>query len=235
MPIFRLLRLLGAASFLVAAARLIGSSRRRPHDPTQEHVKAGNADEGGDQPREQERSKWAAPHRDADNRTSPGDERQQRCERRYWIVTGITSVAATLATVVAAGFAIGAYNASWESVKEARNQVIEANRQANEAVRQSGILRDTLIASNRAWLDMDIEIASDLNPQVDGENLTVQATVHNFGHSPALGVFLTMEFYPNPLFGQIGQPLEAACHRRNKEAIKGLTAAGKLIVPGAPS
>lgn len=135
MLIVRWLKLLSAVSFLIATGRLIGLGQRRPHDLTREHIKTSNADESGYEPREQERSRQAAPPRGANNRLSPGDERQQRCERRYWIVTGITSVVATVATVVAAAFAIGAYNASLDTVREARNQVIAAS-EANEINRR---------------------------------------------------------------------------------------------------
>lgn len=179
----RLLKLLGAASFLVATARLIGLGRRRPHDPAQKYIKAGDADESSYEPREQERSKQAAPHHDANNRSSPGDESQQRYERRYWIVTGTTSVVATFATVAAACFAIGAYNASWEAVGAGRDQADTA--------------RKALLASDRPWLQVaDFKVG---RFQIDDQYVFIgtDLKLKNVGHSPALDIHIVPVLMPS--------------------------------------
>lgn len=193
----RLLKLLGAASFLVATVRLIGLGRRRPHDPTQEYIKAGNADKSGYEPCEQERSKQAAPHHDANNRSSPGDERQQRYERRYWIITSITSVAATFATVVAAGFAIGAYNASWQAVEVARNQTL--------------IAESALIASNRPWVKITDLTVVRLDVDRDFVSLSANVAVKNVGASPAPRTFIRTKLFPDGSVIDEGREAEAMC------------------------
>lgn len=183
MLIVRWFKLLGAVSVLVATARLIGSGPRRPHDPTQENIKPGNADESGYEPRAQKRSKRSTPHRKTNNSPSPGNERQQRCERRYWVITGGASVVATIATVVAAGFAIGAYNASWKAVGAAQDQAETA--------------RSALATSDRPWLAAEYVNHGSLVFQPDGSaQIPFVFALENTGRSPATAVVAAYEAVP---------------------------------------
>ena len=83
-----------------------------------------------------ENSDW---HADAPQRQNPqsntADERHKGGERIYWVVTGAVSIFATVATCVAAGYAMSAYWANLDTLTETRKQVVAA-REANEINRR---------------------------------------------------------------------------------------------------
>lgn len=133
MLIVRLLAFLGLVVFLNAAKRQTQSGHQSPYE---ERIKEAYPDTRGREPLPQNRQNGTTPPNQAYDYSSPDDKRQKRYERIYWSVTGVASVAATLATITAAVFAVGAYNASLDSVAEARKQVIAAS-EANEINRRT--------------------------------------------------------------------------------------------------
>lgn len=142
---------------------------------------------------------------------------------------------ANTASFVSAGVALAAFWLLFLTLQATRDSADAARRAAKEASEQTRIAQAALLAANRAWLDMKVEIASDLTPEVDGEHITVRATLQNVGHSPALGAFVTMEFHPNHLSeGAPGHALEQACQRRAPAALTAYTEVGRIVVPGAP-
>ena len=90
----------------------------------------------GREPTERQRPHAAAPPDHTSHRNDSGDKKHQAYEQAYWIVTGGASVLATIATGVAAWYAVGAYNASLDSVAEARKQVVAAE-EANKTARRT--------------------------------------------------------------------------------------------------
>ena len=113
---------------------------------------------------------------------------------------------------------------------------VQTRRQANEAVTQTEIARDALLAGNRAWLSLDVDPASDLRSTKDGESIDVTIRAQNFGHSPALNVTVEAVLYPSPLFGPaMGIALNNACHRGDKGLLLNTTKSGRIVVPGSPA
>lgn len=148
------------------------------HDPPENRAEHAGAAANGREPAGQQQPHGRAPPDDADHRSAPGNEKQQRYERIYWMITGAASVAATLATITAAVFAIGAYNASWQAVGAARDQ--------------ADIARRSLVASDRPWVMLiDIKPASFSSDDDAGVMLSVNISVKNVGHSPAQNVSIT--------------------------------------------
>ncbi len=90
----------------------------------------------GRDPAGQEQPHGTAQPDHAGHHHDPGDKKYQTYERAYWAITGAASVLATIAAGIAAWYAVGAYEASLESVAEARKQVIAA-REANELSRRT--------------------------------------------------------------------------------------------------
>ncbi len=157
------------------------------------------------------------------NDTEHATEEEHRTAEQYnWRLYNRISGATVFFAAIAAFYAYQSYT--------------EARRQANESERQTEIARKAFIAGNRAWLDLSVEIISDLEPQIDGEHIAVRVKSQNFGHSPALNVVVRMEFYPSPLSdGAPGKALERGCHRGDDEYLLSVTRQGRVIVPGAPS
>jgi len=69
-----------------------------------------------------------------------------------------------------------------------------AKRAASEARRAADIARDALIASERAWLTVELHPDSDLSfDRTGGCGLSVYLTIKNIGRTPALNVQTNME------------------------------------------
>ena len=101
------------------------------HGPPEDRIEEPSASHDDGEPTAHKQPHRATPMKCADHRGGPGSEKQQFYERAYWAVTGAASVCATIATVVAAIYAVSAYRASLEAVRETRAQV-QVARDANE-------------------------------------------------------------------------------------------------------
>ena len=101
------------------------------HNPPEGRVEGANATTDAGEPAAHEQPHRAAPPQDADHHGNSSGEKQQFYERAYWVVTGAASVCATIATVVAAIYAVSAYRATLDTVRETRAQA-QAARDANE-------------------------------------------------------------------------------------------------------
>lgn len=98
-----------------------------------------------------------------------GYKKHQIGESIYWIVTGTASVVATAATVLAACYAIKAYNGSLAAI---------------------GIAQDTLIAGSRPWIKINEVIVDSIEVADQGVTLSFGVKGANLGHSPAQRVTL---------------------------------------------
>ncbi len=175
-----------------------------------------------DQDSAQSPHKRVAPARRFNDTEHATEDEHRTAEQYNWRLYNRISGATVFFAAIAAFYAYRSYT--------------EARRQADESGRQTEIARKALLAGNRAWLDLSVEIISDLEPQIDGEHIAVRVKSRNFGHSPALNVVVRMEFYPSPLFeGAPGAALERWCHRGDDEYLLSVTRQGRVIVPGAPS
>ncbi|MBV8770660.1 MAG: hypothetical protein JO094_17400, partial [Hyphomicrobiales bacterium] len=99
-------------------------------------------------------------------------------ERAHWRVANFTGSIAACAAVAAAAFAAGAYFAASE---------------------QAGIARDALIISDRPWIRVE-KVSIDRFQVVGKEGGYVIGLAHidvkNFGHSPAINLFINSELKP---------------------------------------
>lgn len=111
------------------------------------------------------------------------DKQREKCERRFRGWGLAANIASALATIFAAAFAAGAYEASLRAVGEARSQV-EAARTAN------GIARDALVAADRPWVRVDVSMNGPVRTSLKGTNFSLRFTLKNVGHSPAMLVAL---------------------------------------------
>ncbi|MNK31863.1 hypothetical protein D3C87_503070 [compost metagenome] len=98
--------------------------------------------------------------------------------RNFWL--------SLLGTVVGAGTLLAAFMAA-----------IYAKHAAKEARRSADIAKDAFIASERAWLTVDLHAGSDLTfHPTGGCSLFVYLTIKNIGRTPALNVHTSMEMVP---------------------------------------
>lgn len=75
-------------------------------------------------------------HPVADNHRNASDEEHRRAERLHWRIGSVVSVVATAAALVAAAYAVGAYDAGVQTLAETRRQA-DAAREANEISRRT--------------------------------------------------------------------------------------------------
>lgn len=101
-----------------------------------------------------------------------------------------TFLIASLTLVVL--IAVVAINA-WQ-LYEMRKATEAAKISANAAKGSADIAKDTMVASNRPWLDVKPLIVSPLTFDNSGAHLTVQIETNNLGHSPAVRVSDSEEF-----------------------------------------
>jgi hypothetical protein len=59
--------------------------------------------------------------------------------------------------------------------------------------------KDTLIASERPWVTLDVGISGPFIIDANGANVRTRMTLQNVGHSPAIGVAIWTRFYPYTL------------------------------------
>jgi len=111
--------------------------------------------------------------------------------------TVLSTVAMAVATSMYTCYARRQWKAISDEIPEVRKSAKAANTAAETA-------RDTLIASNRPWLDVRVAIVGPLTFDDLGAHLPVLVETTNVGHSPAIRVASTEEFIqeligvPNP-------------------------------------
>lgn len=133
-----------------------GQSSERPTAPSQRHTEKPESD----------------------------DQRHKSREHVYWWVTGLASIAATGATVIAAIYAIGAYHASWQAVGAAQDQ--------------AEIARKSLVAGERPWINVAVS-ASQVRSNINGMKFTFHFVFQNTGHSPAVMISHHVVLVPDNL------------------------------------
>jgi hypothetical protein len=110
------------------------------------------------------------------------------------------------------------------------------DKAANAARDAADTGRDTLIASNRPWLDVDISIVGPLMFDSAGAHLEANIITSNLGHSPAIHVAKGQEFIqviagsPNP-WQEIKRRCQSADGQSALPANRGVT---QTIFPGKP-
>jgi hypothetical protein len=112
-----------------------------------------------------------------------------------------------------------------------------ANKESADAARSAAnTAHDTLIASNRPWLDMDIVPTGPFRFDNTGGHLLVGIATSNFGHSPAIRVTSTQEFIqviigsPNPW-----QEIKNLCHEAGgASALASNRGVTQTVFPGKP-
>lgn len=105
---------------------------------------------------------------------SPSEESEKAIARYNFWLTIFTGVLAFVA-IIQIGFLISAD--------------LIAGRSANAAKESADVARDTLIATNRPWVSVDIGIGSDLVYDTEGNaRITINFLLKNVGKSPAANV-----------------------------------------------
>jgi len=100
-----------------------------------------------------------------------------------------------------------------------------------QAAKQSAeVAKDTLVATNRPWISVDIGIASDLTYDAQGDaRIVIKFILKNVGKSPATNVRIEPEFAV--IFGD-SRPFQKAISDRQKLRPAGLGNLGVTLFPG---
>lgn len=147
-----------------------------------------------------------------DSRASPKqDQAQPDGPKSTDVVQALSAAATTLFTGVLTWFAYRQIRISAAQARIARVQAGIARRTLQEtavaaaAAKDSATLaRDTLILSQRPWIQVDVSIGGPLRQDENGLHITLNLLLGNTGHTPAFGVypnilsFLRVDGRPNP-------------------------------------
>jgi hypothetical protein len=124
-----------------------------------------------------------------------------------------------------------------DAVKKLDAQAKATQESANAAQRSANVAEDTLIASNRPWLDIQPQIAGAFTLNEQGEaRFILRVDTENIGHSPAIravsaqSVIQNILFTPNP-WQELKKTCEQATGASANGNNRGLT---ETIFPGKP-
>jgi len=124
-----------------------------------------------------------------------------------------------------------------DAVKKLDDQAKATQKSATAAQRSAKVAEDTLIVSNRPWLDIQPQIAGPFTLNEQGEaRFILLVETENIGHSPAIrvvsaqGVIQTILFTPNP-WQELKKTCEQATGASANSNNRGLT---ETIFPGKP-
>jgi hypothetical protein len=115
-------------------------------------------------------------------------------------------------------------------------QLCQMRRATKAAEGANKVATDTLIASNRPWLDIQPTIKGPLTFDKAGAHLTMQVEMVNTGHSPAVRVITSNEFIqiinwnPHP-WNELKKICDLAGGGSALETNRGLT---QIVFPGKP-
>jgi hypothetical protein len=127
----------------------------------------------------------------------PSEDEHRTFEQLVWVGSFFLALLTAIATLTAASFAIGAYNASWQAVRAAQEQTF--------------IAKGALISSNRPWIKVtDLKVAR-LEVTPDYVSLTTHISVKNVGASPAARTFIKTELLPSGSIGDESLEAENFC------------------------
>lgn len=94
---------------------------------------------------------------------------------------------------------VGAGLLQWNAMKgqlgEIQKQYPELQKAALAARDSADVARDTLIASNRPWMNVEAHVYGSLMFTKDGAYIPITFKSTNIGHSPAMNVWTSAELY----------------------------------------
>ncbi len=144
---------------------------------------------------------------------------------------GFITALATVIIAILTAFYVHYSRAQWKVMSD---QLPDLHASAQAAQQSAKVAQDTLIASNRPWLDIQLKIIGPLTFDDLGAHLPLQIEATNIGHSPAVRVADEQEFIqiiifnPNPW-----QEIKKLCQQAGGESAlasnRGLT---QTIFPG---
>ena len=157
----------------------------------QQHVQAGDdagsAKNHGNGARQEQPITIGGPP--SDNASQAEEREHRRAEQRYWK----WSIALTLLTIALTSVGIyvasSALKASWRAVDEAR--------------RQAEIARLSLIASDRAWLQVTTFQPEKFTINASEVSISSSIKIRNVGHSPALNVQVMVDLLASSRGGDL--------------------------------
>ncbi len=129
-----------------------------------------------------------APSKEARKQTDEdAKERKSKASSDWWLIvlTGVLALA-TIALVVVTG---GIVWFAWRQARDMKDSIAHAETAAKAAIDSAGVAKDTLIASNRAWIEPIVEKADDsLILNKHGASYAIKITFTNTGNIPATNI-----------------------------------------------
>ena len=99
--------------------------------------------------------------------------------------------------------------------------------------RQGDIMERQILADNRPWISVDLNIASNLTFNSEGGRIVIRFTMKNVGASPAVGVVINAKFMLlSPHGGDVRGEQEKVCAGGRADLRPGETSSGATIFPG---
>jgi hypothetical protein len=130
------------------------------------------------------------------------NERQERAEGpKRW--SDILTIAFVFATAVFTGLSWWVFYGQLGEMKatgEQTNKLIEANiTLADTAKKSVEIGEKALVAANRPWIKIDLQVAGPIIYNVNGANIKLKYGLRNIGHSPATNVWIDTNIFASAI------------------------------------
>lgn len=126
------------------------------------------------------------------------NERQERAERsKKWL--DILTIVLVFATAAFTGLSWWVFYGQLGEMKatgEQTNKIIDANIVLAETAKKSvEIGEKALVAANRPWIKIDLQVAGPIKYDATGANITLRYGLRNIGHSPATNVSIELNVF----------------------------------------
>jgi hypothetical protein len=167
--------------------------REKPVDPIQQECESQNERKDA---MPIFRSELQIPHSiiDAYNAKQEKEARRERWKLRIEVAT----------LIAIAVYAFMAYR-QWDAMRDA----------AVATKKSAEIAEKTLLATQRPWVYVRMEIKSDLTFTGTGSKIDILYSIINVGHSPAVDVHLSIKMFPSIAFGRQREIEESVCSKEN--------------------